>query len=275
LEAGLPQAKAKNRDVFKESQYRKAAIAALAAHLALAAFLLLPPRKTPPVRVLALMEFEIYDPLGGDPGGGGALPELEPEPAPALAPPLEPEPEPEEEPPQLVESSSDEAEEAPPPPPPPPPEKPKPKPRPKPTPARAPPAGPASASPSAEAGSAGTGAGTGQEGAGQGGAGGGTGRGNPDALAAYKARVQRRLERSKKYPPLARSNRIEGIVYVTFTVNKEGRVVSSSIARSSGHASLDDEAMGLLRRVNPLPSIPDEVRATAVTLTAPIQFRLR
>jgi protein TonB len=74
---------------------------------------------------------------------------------------------------------------------------------------------------------------------------------------------------------MARSNRIEGIVYVTFTINKEGRVVNSSIARSSGSSILDDEALGLLRRVNPLPSIPEEVQSTVVTLTAPLQFKLR
>jgi protein TonB len=261
------------RDIFDlTNQYRDSFVITLLIHVALAIFLLLPGSRSEPLRVLAQLDFEFYDPLGGEPGGGnaaGSQPEevKEPEPEPEQAPEPEPEPEPVEEIPQFVESVSEKAEEAPPPPPPPqekPKEKPKPKPKPKAVQQAA--VGPPSDNP---------GTGTGQEGTGQGGVGGGTGRGNPDALAAYKSAVQRRLERNKKYPPMARNNRIQGIVYVTFTINKSGQVVNSHIVNSSGYPVLDDEAMALLRRVNPLPSIPDEVRANVVTLTAPLQFRMR
>ncbi|MDR1084266.1 MAG: energy transducer TonB [Deltaproteobacteria bacterium] len=254
------QAIATHDVIFEGKFYGQALFWAVVVHAVALFVMLFPWPSIEPVRVLAQMEFELYDPLGGE-LGGGQVEEAAPESAP------EPEPEPEEEPPQLLESTAPEAEEVIPPPPPPPVEKPKPK-----TP-RLKPVQQTRGQPSDNPNSGGTG--TGQEGSGQGGVGGGTGRGNPDALAAYKTRIQRRLERSKKYPPMARSNRIEGVVYVTFTINKDGRVVNSSISRSSGFPVLDDEAMGLLRRVNPLPSIPDEVHASVVTLTAPLQFKIR
>jgi protein TonB len=261
-------------DIFQDRRhYSIPFIWSLAVHIMIAAVMIYPWPQAEPIRVLAQMQFELYDPLGGVPGGGEEAgpdlpppPESQPEPEPVSEP--EPEPIPEEEPPQLIESSSEEAEEAPSPPPPEVKPKAKPKPKPKPLPVQRASAGTSESTGSGQSG-------TGQAGTGQGGVGGGTGRGNPDALAAYKTRIQRRLERSKKYPPLAQSRKVEGIVYVTFTINKDGRVVSSTIARSSGFSILDDEALGLLRRVNPLPSIPDEVQATVVTLTAPLQFKMR
>jgi protein TonB len=287
LKKTAPFTMAKNQSVFDEFKYRNFFLFSLGFHVALGIFLLLPGPKSEPIKVLASLEFEFYDPLGGEPGGGpllGDQPEAAPAPASAPEPEEAPEPEPEatpepepieEEAPQVVESVSEEADEAPPPPPPAPPEKPKQKPKPKPKPAAKPQETPQNVAEGGLGSGDGTGTGTGQEGSGRGGVGGGTGRGNPDALAAYKTRVQRRLERNKKYPPTARSDKIEGVVYVTFTINKQGRVVNSFVARSSGHPILDDEAIGLLRRVNPLPTIPDEIKASAITLTAPLQFKIR
>ncbi|MDR0548694.1 MAG: TonB family protein [Deltaproteobacteria bacterium] len=73
------------------------------------------------------------------------------------------------------------------------------------------------------------------------------------------ARVQRLLKRNKKYPKVARSNRFQGVVYVRFTLNREGRVVGSQITQSSCQVILDDEVMGLVNRVNPFPTFPKEM----------------
>ncbi|MDR0548484.1 MAG: energy transducer TonB [Deltaproteobacteria bacterium] len=233
-------------------------------HLTVVLFIVLPGRASDKVEVLGSVEFDVYDPLGGEPGV--AEPEILETAAPNPDPEPEPEPEPEipEEVPELLETKADEAEATPPLPPPV--EKPKikvPK-KPKPNPA---PAASAAGEPSQAL--------TKQTGEGQGGVGGGTGRGNPDARRAYMARIQRLLERNKKYPPVARSNRFQGVVYVRFTLNREGRVVGSQITKSSGQVVLDDEVMGLVNRVNPFPTFPKEMEDSALTLNVPIQFRLR
>ncbi|MDR1165216.1 MAG: TonB family protein [Deltaproteobacteria bacterium] len=94
-------------------------------------------------------------------------------------------------------------------------------------------------------------------------------------MAAYKTKVKRKLERYKKYPPRARADRIEGLVTIRFTLNRQGEVVSASVVKSSGQPILDDEVEALLRRVNPFPKFPDELPDSTLTLTAPIQFALR
>ena len=237
------------------------------------------PRGTP-FQTLAVVNFAHFDPEGGEPGGGldddvagptaasEPEPEEPPEPEAQPEPELEIEPEPELEPePEVIESVSERA--APLPMPPPPVEtkaKPKPKPKPAPKPA---------ASKITEAGADGDKLPGGGPGQGQGGIGGGTGQGNPDALKAYLAQVRRRLVNSKKYPPAARSQKLEGVATVSFILTPDGRVLSSRLVSSSGHAILDDEVMALVRRVSPLPSRPKGLPQDNLSLTVPIQFSLR
>jgi protein TonB len=281
--------------LLERRAFWRALILAATLHALFTVYLLMPP--SPNEERLATLGYLdlIYDPLGGNPGGDGpdAIPGLEPGPPP---PPPEPvveelEPEPEiydEDELALIESLSEKAEEAPPAPAPPPEAPPKPKPKPKPRPVAEPapsasPAGVASASQSAAGVEGGTGEGGGDPGPGggggpgdgQGGYGGGTGRGTADALAAYKSQVRRRIERNRKYPPAAQNGRIEGIVRVSFTLNRQGQVVAFKMLNSSGHAVLDDEAEALIRRVNPLPAFPKELTITTLELTLPIQFALR
>ena len=208
---------------------------------------------------LAVMDFMAYDPEGGEPGGGD--PDLEeaapPEPEPEAdeAEPAEPE-EPEELP-EVLESTAQEAEPLPPPPPP---KKAEAKPRPKPA-APQPAAGPPAESS--------------QVGPGRGGEGGGSGRGTRDAMRAYQAQVRRKLERNKKYPATAQARKITGVATVSFTIHRSGSVSGVRLASGSGHAILDDEVMALISRASPLPPIPPEISANAISLSVPIRFSAR
>jgi protein TonB len=83
-----------------------------------------------------------------------------------------------------------------------------------------------------------------------------------------------RLEQFKRYPAFARSRRQEGICYVRFTLDREGHVLGASLARTSGHASLDREAVALVRRADPLPAPSPELKGETVTLTVPVEFFL-
>jgi protein TonB len=240
-----------------------------------------------PYRILAVMEFD-YDPLGGEPGGGEGLEAMasmqqpsEPLAEPALELPEEPEPDiADQEMPEIIESLAETADEIIPLPPPPPKETPKPEPKPKPQPA---PQAQQSSTSDGIANSDNQGdslsvkgaGGSGGIGDGQGGYGGGTGKGTADALAAYKAQVRRKLLRNLKYPPSAKNNKIEGVVTMSFVINRQGEVISSVIADSSDFPILDDEAVALIRRVNPLPAFPKEIDLNVLKLTVPIQFIIR
>lgn len=258
------------------------------------------PRFTP----LAVMDFSPFDPEGGNPGSrpGEASPVPTP---PASPPPPEPVTEPEPEPspaPDLVTTTSTKAvDEAPIPlKPEKKPEKkkdPKPKPIPKPKPKpvlvpqkKAPDPGPVLAGAEGNAtgvgsgaeqgvpgGGTGTGTGSGPSGtgSGQGGVGGGTGRGNPDALKAYYGQIQKKLVRYKKYPRTAQMRHQEGVVTVFFVVDRSGKVVSSRIAKTSGHSLLDEEVLALLKRVNPFPPIPKEITREQLEITQSIRFEIK
>jgi len=242
---------------------------------------------------LAVVEFSQFDPEGGRPGGGKKEEKgTAAAPKPALNPPNKPESTPDD-PLKTVESVSEKAAPAPSTPPRPQ-EKPKPKkPDPKPKPekatmdeqksddqARSSDAKEENGAPDKSGmvadqspGPEGrNGAAGGEPGTGQGGLGGGTGTGNPDAFKAYTAAIQKKLNRYKKYPPAARSQGLEGVVTVNFTVNRQGEVVQAHLDKSSGHPELDEEVMALVKRVSPFPAMPTDMTQTTIHLTVPIQF---
>lgn len=251
-------------------------------HVAVVVWFLTAPTSQPgpEFKTLAVMEFAHYDPAGGQEGGGVTNDQADELPAPEeLLPPPEPEasvsqPEAEPEPaelPQVVESTSELA--APAPVAPPKPvvkEKPKDKPKPKAKPKDKPKADPG---PKARSDSQATPGGN--EGPGKGGQGGGTGQGNPKAEKAYLAKIRNKINRLKKYPPAAKSQKLEGVVTVNFTINRSGAVTSARIVSGSGHSLLDQEVTALMKRVSPFPPMPDEMAKNSLNLTVPIQFSLK
>ena len=73
---------------------------------------------------------------------------------------------------------------------------------------------------------------------------------------------------------MARLRREEGIVYLTFSMNRSGQVLAANIARSSGSQALDAETLALVRRAEPLPLPPPEMAGDPITLTVPVRFSL-
>jgi protein TonB len=89
----------------------------------------------------------------------------------------------------------------------------------------------------------------------------------------WEASVLAHLERFRRYPPRARATRQQGVVYIRFTMDRSGTVLTSTIVRKSGFFTLDQAALDTLRRAQPLPPIPSG-RPDTVELTVPIQFEL-
>lgn len=99
--------------------------------------------------------------------------------------------------------------------------------------------------------------------------------GMPGHAAGYLAALQAWLERHKEYPARARSRRQEGTVLLFFAMDREGRVHETHIQRGSGHSLLDQEALALIRRAEPLPPPPPEFGDEEIRLVVPMQFFLR
>ncbi len=93
--------------------------------------------------------------------------------------------------------------------------------------------------------------------------------------ATYEQILLAHLERNKRYPRAARTNRQQGLAYVRFRMNRQGRVLSAELARSSGHDLLDEEVIALVRRAQPLPPPPPSIAGEVIDLTVPVEFYLR
>lgn len=90
----------------------------------------------------------------------------------------------------------------------------------------------------------------------------------------YMARLLSHLSRAKRYPLAARKQRQQGIVYVRFTMDRSGHVLSAKVERQCGHPLLNEEAMALLARAAPLPPLPDDM-PDRFELIVPIDFSLK
>jgi protein TonB len=96
-----------------------------------------------------------------------------------------------------------------------------------------------------------------------------------NALPTWKSQVAGLLERNKRYPAAAQANRQQGIVQLYFSLDRKGYVVASRVLKSSGSATLDQEAMALVQRAQPFPPPPPELPGARVDLSVPIRFNLK
>jgi len=92
---------------------------------------------------------------------------------------------------------------------------------------------------------------------------------------SWVQRLLAHLNRFKRYPRGARLNHEEGVATLNFTMDHSGHVLASRIAKSSGSNELDAEVLQMLRRAEPLPPLPPDVRADVRSFNVPIRFSLR
>jgi TonB family protein len=92
----------------------------------------------------------------------------------------------------------------------------------------------------------------------------------PLSVADWKSQIIELIERNKRYP-LSAPRDEERVVQVLFSLDRRGRVMDSRIISSSGSSVLDEEALALVRRSEPFPPPPQELK-DHVNLRLPIRF---
>jgi periplasmic protein TonB len=105
----------------------------------------------------------------------------------------------------------------------------------------------------------------------------------PPAAAPVPAAVVHRwetqllahIERFKRYPLEARAHGDQGVVRVAFTIDRDGWVRQSRLVKSSGSPDLDQEALAMLSRSQPVPRPPERVPASELSFIVPVQFQIR
>ena len=91
----------------------------------------------------------------------------------------------------------------------------------------------------------------------------------------WQGMVLAALDKVKRYPRDAHFARQQGVPYIRFAMDRQGKVLSVSLERSSGIRSLDQEALALPKRAQPLPKPPEDVRGESIELVVPVEFFMR
>jgi protein TonB len=95
------------------------------------------------------------------------------------------------------------------------------------------------------------------------------------AMASWRDLVVSQLQRAKRYPSGAESRREQGVVTLSFSLSRNGAVLSRAIVRSSGHSELDQEVLAMVMRAQPFPPFPASMTQARVNLSVPVRFSLR
>jgi periplasmic protein TonB len=97
----------------------------------------------------------------------------------------------------------------------------------------------------------------------------------PRAIARWQSTLAAHLERFKRYPDKARARGDQGTATVAFTIDHDGRLVTSRIVQSSGSPTLDDETLAMLVRAQPLPKPPENVLDSELSFIVPVKFNIK
>jgi protein TonB len=97
----------------------------------------------------------------------------------------------------------------------------------------------------------------------------------PPSIARWQGQLAAHIQRFRRYPAAARARGESGVATVSFTIDREGRLVRSSIVKSSGSPALDQETLAALTRAMPMPRPPDQATDAELIMTLPMEFNLR
>lgn len=93
-------------------------------------------------------------------------------------------------------------------------------------------------------------------------------------LSNWKNEVVEAISRNTHYPAESVSRGEHGTAVVTFTLDRNGRLLRTRVHQSSGSVALDQEAVATLRRSDPFPRLPPNYPSNTIELTLPMRFAL-
>jgi len=91
---------------------------------------------------------------------------------------------------------------------------------------------------------------------------------------AYLAKVRRTIEQHKKYPRTAKRMRQQGVVYVKFTISRNGKVHHIRLVKKCLHSKLNKAALKILKEIGAFAPIPKELKESTLSLTVPIRYKI-
>ena len=92
------------------------------------------------------------------------------------------------------------------------------------------------------------------------------------SMPDWRNRIVAHLQRNKRFPAGVQAG---GTASVRFTIDRNGRVLSSGLAGGSGISVLDSEAVAMISRSNPFPAAPADVTGGPFSFSVPVRFTQR
>jgi protein TonB len=92
------------------------------------------------------------------------------------------------------------------------------------------------------------------------------------SMPDWRNRIVAHLQRNKRFPAGVQAG---GTASVRFTIDRNGRVLSSGLSASSGTGALDTEAVAMISRSNPFPPAPADVSGGPFSFSVPVRFNQR
>jgi periplasmic protein TonB len=101
----------------------------------------------------------------------------------------------------------------------------------------------------------------------------GVGEARQRLRTSWQKELVAHLDRHKRYPP----DRIqrEAAIVVAFAIDRNGHLLSASVAKSSGDAAFDAAALAMLTRSDPMPPPPAALADEGLSFKLPVIFRAR
>jgi len=96
-----------------------------------------------------------------------------------------------------------------------------------------------------------------------------------EAMLRYQDMIKQKIESCRRYPNWAKKQGFEGTVHLAFVVLSSGVTKDIKIVQSSGFSILDNEAVSTVKRANPFPPIPEEMKVSSLPMEVSIVFTLR
>lgn len=91
-------------------------------------------------------------------------------------------------------------------------------------------------------------------------------------MNSWKRAVAKKVAKKQKYPRAALAREIEGKAKVRLIVAADGSISSHEVVEETGEAVLDKEIGKLVKRLNPLPALPED--RTELSFVLPLSWSL-
>ena len=101
----------------------------------------------------------------------------------------------------------------------------------------------------------------------------GTGESARRVRATWQKELVAHLDKHKRYP--ADRSQKTAKIEIRFTLDRMGRVLETTIEKSSGDTAFDEAALAMVRRSDPVPAPPPLIADDGLSFTLPVIFRIK